>query len=81
MLFAETWMDLEIIILSEVCQVKTTIVGHHLFVGSEKKWYKWTYVLFKTEIDPQTEKTKKQKNNLTVTKKEREESDKSGVWD
>ena len=40
MLFAETWMDLEIIILSEVCQEKTTIVGHHLFVGSEKKWYK-----------------------------------------
>ena len=42
--FAATWMDLEIIILSEVSQTKTNI-WHHLYVESNfKKWYKWTYL-------------------------------------
>ena len=36
---AATWMDLEIITLSEVRQRKTNIIRYHLYVES-KKWYK-----------------------------------------
>ena len=32
------WMDLEIVILSEVRQRKANIMWYHLYVG--KKWYK-----------------------------------------
>ena len=35
--FAATWMDLEIIILSEVSQTKTNIIGYRLYVESKKK--------------------------------------------
>ena len=35
--FAATWMDLEIVILSEVSQTKTNIIWYHLYVES-KKW-------------------------------------------
>ena len=35
--FAVTWMDLEIIILSEVRQWKTNIIWYHLYVESKKK--------------------------------------------
>ena len=31
------WMDLAIIILSEVSQTKTNIIQYHLYVESEKK--------------------------------------------
>ena len=42
--FAVTWMNLEIIISSEVSQVKTNIIGYCLYVYSGgKKWYKLTY--------------------------------------
>ena len=41
--FEATWMDLEIIILSEVSQIKTNIIWCHLYVES-KIWYKWTYL-------------------------------------
>ena len=34
--FAATWMDLEIIILSEVRQRKTNIIWYHLYVESKK---------------------------------------------
>ena len=34
--FAATWMDLEIIILSEVSQTKTNIICYHLYVESKK---------------------------------------------
>ena len=34
--FAATWMQPEIIILSEVSQRKTNIIWHHLYVKSKK---------------------------------------------
>ena len=34
--FAATWMDLEIIILSEVSQTKTDTILYHLYVESKK---------------------------------------------
>ena len=37
--FAATWMDLEIVILSEVSQTKTNII-YCLYVESKKKRYK-----------------------------------------
>ena len=40
--FAVTWMDLEIIILSEANQRQINIIGYHLW--NLKKWYKWTYI-------------------------------------
>ena len=35
--FAATWMDLEIIILSEVRKKKTNIIWYHFYVESKKK--------------------------------------------
>ena len=35
--FAAVWLHLEIILLSEASQVKTKIVGYHLYVESKKK--------------------------------------------
>ena len=40
--FAITWMDLHLIMLSEVRQRKTNTIWYHLYVES-KIWYKWTY--------------------------------------
>ena len=34
--FVATWMDLEIIILSEVSQTETNIIWYHLYVEFEK---------------------------------------------
>ena len=36
MTLAATWMDLEIIILSEVSQTKTNIICYHLYMESKK---------------------------------------------
>ena len=41
--FAATWMQLEIIILSEVSQKETNTIWYHLYVES-KIWHKWTYL-------------------------------------
>ena len=38
--FAATWMDLEIVTLSEISQRRRTIIWHPLYVESKKKWYK-----------------------------------------
>ena len=48
--FAETWVDLEIIILSEVSQRKTNIIWYHIYVESKKKLYKWTYIKNRNKI-------------------------------
>ena len=54
--FAATWMDLEIIILSEVSQMEKDkyhmISLIYLHVECKKKRYEWTYL--QTEIDSQT---------------------------
>ena len=41
--FAATWMELEIIILSEVRKGKTNMIWYHLHVES-KIWHKWNYL-------------------------------------
>ena len=35
--FVATWMDLEIILLSEVSQSETNIIWYHLYVKPKKK--------------------------------------------
>ena len=46
-----TWMDIEIIILSEVRQRKTNIICYHLYVASLKN--DTNELIYKTEIDSQ----------------------------
>ena len=38
MLFAEKWMSLEIIVLSEVRERKTNIIRYHFYVESKKRY-------------------------------------------
>ena len=61
--FAAMWMDLEIIILSEVNQIKTNTIRYHLYVES-KIWYKWTYLQNRNRL-------RDIENKLMVTKGER----------
>ena len=49
--FAATWMDLEIITLSEVSQTKANIKLYHLYVESKNDTNELTY---QTEADSQT---------------------------
>ena len=72
MLFATTWMDLEIIILSEVSQRKKNTTLYRLYVESKKKNHMNSY---KREIDPQTQKT-----NLWLSK-QKGSRDKLAVFD
>ena len=77
MQFAATWMDLEIIILSEVRQRNTNIIWYHLYVESKKK-NDTNELIYKTEMDSHTHR----KQKLMVTKGERGRGgDKLGVWD
>ena len=55
MLFAETWIDLEIVILSEIRQRKTRIIWYHLYVESKRN--DTNGLIYKTETDSQTLKT------------------------
>ena len=55
MLFVATWMDLEIIVLSEVRQRKTNIIWYHLYVESKEN--ESNELIYKTETDSQTLKT------------------------
>ena len=50
--FAATWMDLEIIILSEVSQTNKNIIWYHLYVESKKNDI--NALIYETEIDSQT---------------------------
>ena len=50
--FAATWMDLEVIILSEINRTKTNITWYHLYMESKKN--DTNEFIYKTEIDPQT---------------------------
>ena len=49
--FAAAWMNLEIVIISKVSQIKRNTVWHLLYVKSKKKQYKCSC---KTEGDSQT---------------------------
>ena len=49
--FSATWMDLEIIILSEISQRKTNII-YHLYVESKKN--DTNELIYRTETDTQT---------------------------
>ena len=60
--FAATWMDLKIIILSEVSQTKTNIIWYYLYVESKKNYR--NELIYKTEIDSDLE------NKLMVIKGE-----------
>ena len=50
--FAATWIDIEIIILSEVSQTKTKIIWCRLYVQSKKE-KDINEFIYKTEIEPQ----------------------------
>ena len=53
--FAATWMDLEIITLSELCQRKTNTIWYHLHVGSKRN--DTNELIYKTETVLQISKT------------------------
>ena len=46
MALAATWIDLDIVILSEISQRKTNSIRYHLYMDSKIKKikYKWTYL-------------------------------------
>ena len=50
--FAATWIDLDVIILSEVKQTKTNILWYNLYVETKKK--DTNEVICKIELDSQT---------------------------
>ena len=52
MLFEATWIDLEIITLSEVRHRKTNIVWYHLYVVFKENDI--NEIKYKTETEPQT---------------------------
>ena len=70
--FAATWMDLKIIIFSEVSQRKTNIICYHLHVESKKMIQMNLFTKQK-----QTHRPRKQTSGYQRGKGGR----KSGVWD
>ena len=54
--FAATWMDLEMIMLSEVRQGKINITWHHLYVEFKKHNY-MNELIYKTETDRHRQQT------------------------
>ena len=75
--FAAMWMDLEIIILSEVSQKekdKYHMIWYH-FYAKYKIWYKWSYLQNRNRLTDTA-------NKLMVTKGKRGcKMDKLEVWD
>ena len=57
--FTATWIDLEIIILSEVRQTKTNIISYHLHAETKKRT--WTYLQNRNRITDV-------ENKFTITK-------------
>ena len=50
--FAAIWIDLEIVILSELSQTKTDTIGYHSYVESKR-----VQLIYKTELESQMQKT------------------------
>ena len=74
LLFAATWMDLEIIILRQVSQKGKDISYDIIYVCNLKKWCKWTYLQNRNSLTDL-------ENKLMVMKEESSGRDKLGVWD
>ena len=74
--FAKTWMDLEIIILSEVSATKTNIIWYSLSAKYLTQCYKWTHLQNRNRL---TDLEKE----LTVTRGEvcGMGRDRLGLWD
>ena len=66
--FAATWMDLKIVILSELSRTKTNIICYCLYMES-KLWHKWTL------------QTHKLRGQRVAKGKGCRGRDKSGIWD
>ena len=69
----QTWINPEIITLSEVRQRRANTIWYHLHVKS-KIWYKWTYLQNRNWLSDI-------ENKLVVTRGERERTYKLGVCD
>ena len=70
---AETWMDLEIVIQSEVSQIEKDI-GYHLYVESKKKMVQMNL------FTKQKQSHKCRKTNIVI-EVERRKRDKLADWD
>ena len=62
--FAATWMDLKIILQSEISQTKTNIIQYHVYVESK--------TMIQMNLFTKEKQTHKHKNKVSVTKGERE---------
>ena len=51
MSFATTWMDLEVITLNKVRQIKTNIIRYGLYTESKRK-IDTNELIYKTEVEP-----------------------------
>ena len=69
--FAATWMDIGIIVLSEVSYRKTNIIWYHLYVESKKR-YKQTYLQNRNRLTDRKQ---------TYGYQEEREWDKFEIWD
>ena len=73
--FAATWMDVEIIKLSEVSQTEKRQLPYDItYTGNLKKWYKGTYLQNRNRVTDV-------ENKLMVTKGEGGGRDKLWDWD
>ena len=71
--FVATWMDLEIIILSEVRQKKTNIICYHLYVESKK--------MIQMNLFTKHKHSQTQKTNLWLSKGKGWGRGKLGIWE
>ena len=62
--FAATWMDLKIILQSEISQTKTNTIQYHVYVESK--------TMIQMNLFTKEKQTHKHKNKVSVTKGERE---------